>query len=128
MKIPKDLHEVERTDDGLLVAKYFLNLLQFIHRTASEQAKTMRTYIRITRRQHFKQQDWIKYSALINESLEAGEEVAIKVERQILKQLNINKEELDKTYHSMMANAHSAESTVLTQVGLNQMQEQEDGK
>lgn len=102
IRVPRDLFDTERSEDGLLVPKYFLSLLQFIHHEASEQAKTMRTYIRITRRQHYKTQDWIKYSALIRESLEAGEEIAIKVEKQILKQLNISKEELDKTYKSMM--------------------------
>ena len=54
VKIPDNLVEVMRDEQGLLSLEYFLDLVQFIQHTASEEAKTMRTQQRINRRKYFK--------------------------------------------------------------------------
>ena len=95
--------------------QYFLNLTQFIQHTASEETKTVRQKYTESRR---KTEDHESYVTLVKEALEAGEQIAIKVESNVLRQLQITKEELDNTHQAMLANPQSAEATIQTQVGL----------
>ena len=51
-----------------------------------------------------KTEDHDSYVTLVKEALEAGEQIAIKVESNVLRQLQITKEELDNTHQAMLAN------------------------
>ena len=60
----------------MLDSHYFLNLLQFIGKTARERTKASRLKYQEERRKYYKVEQWEQYEAVLKKSLEGEDQAA----------------------------------------------------
>ena len=74
----------------MLDSQYFLSLLQFVGQTARDRTKTLRTKCQEDRRKYYKSEDWEQYESVIKKALEAEDQAAQTVVKEVIDFLNIS--------------------------------------
>ena len=79
-----DLIAVKKTAQGMLDSQYFLSLLQFVGQTARDRTKSLRLKCQEDRRKFYKTEEWDQYEAVIKKALEAEDQAAQAVVKEVI--------------------------------------------